>query len=101
MFQKKVPDQTVATTLLHQAVVQRFSGLMSFVYFTKIAAATLSINKIIPVSIALLGISSVFYEDLGHSCVSLTMDNLYDWMEDLIYIGYVFVKQALKKTNND
>ena len=33
--------------------MQRFRGLMNIVYFTKIATATWSINKIIPVSIAL------------------------------------------------
>ena len=92
---KKVPDQTVATILLHQAAVQRIRGLMNFVYFTKIAATTWYINKIIPVSIALLGISSVFYEDLGHSFVALTMDYLYTWREDLLHIPY-FRKQFLK-----
>ena len=53
----------------------------------------LLIRLYIPVSKALLGISSVFYEDLGHSFVALTMDYLYDWMEDLIYIGHVFVSR--------
>jgi hypothetical protein len=48
-------------------------------------------DTIIPVSIALLGISSVFYEDLGHSCVALTMDYFYIWTED--YIGYEFVSR--------
>ena len=65
----------------------------NFVYFTKIAAATWSIDNTLPVSKSLLGISSVFYEDLGHSFVALTMDYLYDWMKDLIYIGHVFVSR--------
>ena len=93
MFQRKVLDQTVATILLHQAAVKMFSALKNLVYFTKTAAATWSIKKIIPVSIALLDISSVFYEDFGHSFVALTMDYLYDWMEDLIYVGHVLVSR--------
>ena len=61
-FEKKIPDQTAATILLHQ-LLERFSELIknisdmpkseTFVYFTKITAATWSINKIITVSRAL------------------------------------------------
>jgi len=78
--------ETTAPIGLHQTEVQMvewFSELIkknlsdlqkseTFVYFTKITAATWSINKIIPVSIALVPSISLFLASQSPSLLQLT-----------------------------